>query len=157
TVGNGGNPSAPTISSFTASPSSITSGQSATLSWNITGATLISISNGVGTVTGTSVQVTPAQTTTYVLTATNGQGSVTAQATVTVISNGGGSGSGSGNGQTSAVTCTTNVSGLTEVTGIASNTYVWYGPSSGSAPLTVQFAVSAWLHASAFDFGDGSS
>src|ERR1700686_3946639 len=35
---------APTISSFTASPSSITQGQSATLSWNASNATSLSIS-----------------------------------------------------------------------------------------------------------------
>lgn len=77
--------SAPTISSFYASPTSITSGQSSTLSWSVTGATSLSIS-GIGAVTGTSVSVTPTQTTTYTLTATNAQGSVTANATITVTS-----------------------------------------------------------------------
>jgi len=78
----------PTINSFTASPASITQGQSSALSWSTTGATSMSIS-GIGTVTGTSVTVTPSQTTTYTLTATNSAGSVTAQATVTVASGGG--------------------------------------------------------------------
>ncbi|MBI3231976.1 MAG: fibronectin type III domain-containing protein, partial [Candidatus Doudnabacteria bacterium] len=76
-------PSAPTISSFTSSPTSITSGQSSTLSWTTTGATSLSIS-GIGVVTGTSQIVSPTVTTTYVLTATNSTGSVTANTTVSV-------------------------------------------------------------------------
>jgi fibronectin type 3 domain-containing protein len=84
---SGSQGSAPTISSFSASPSSITSGGSATLSWNITGATSVSIDNSVGSqssLTTGSVSVSPTQTTTYTLTATNSNGSVTSQATVTV-------------------------------------------------------------------------
>ncbi|MBL8031704.1 MAG: SBBP repeat-containing protein, partial [Candidatus Doudnabacteria bacterium] len=77
--------SAPTISSFTASPTSITAGQSATLFWSVSGATSLSINQGVGTVAGTtSKSVSPTATTTYTLTATNSSGSVTASATVTV-------------------------------------------------------------------------
>jgi chitodextrinase len=56
----------PVISSFSASPSTITSGQSATLSWVVTGATSLSMS-GIGTVTGTSISVSPTLTTTYTL------------------------------------------------------------------------------------------
>ncbi|WPB80765.1 hypothetical protein KYC5002_16715 [Archangium violaceum] len=74
----------PAISSFTAAPTTITAGQSATLSWTSTGATSLSIAPGVGTVTGTSVTVTPSSTTTYTLMATNDAGNVTATATVTV-------------------------------------------------------------------------
>jgi len=73
----------PVISSFTASPSTITAGGSSILSWSVSSATSVSIS-GIGTVTGTSVSVAPVQTTTYTLTATNSVGSVTAQTTVTV-------------------------------------------------------------------------
>jgi len=76
--------SAPTISSFTASPTSITSGQSSTLSWSVTNATSISINQSIGTVTGTSRSVSPTVTTTYTLTATNAQSSVTSSAMVTV-------------------------------------------------------------------------
>jgi polyhydroxybutyrate depolymerase len=77
---------APVIVSFTAAPSSVAAGQSATLSWSVTGAASLSISGGVGSVTGqTSRAVSPTSTTTYVLTATNASGgSVTASATVTV-------------------------------------------------------------------------
>ena len=76
--------SPPTISSFTASPSSVTSGGASTLAWNVIGATSLSINQGVGTVTGSSSVVHPAATTTYTLTATNSGGSSTASATVTV-------------------------------------------------------------------------
>ena len=76
---------APTISSFSASPSSINAAQAANLSWSVSGATSLTIDNGVGTVTGlTSKSVAPSQTTTYTLTASNGSGSSTARATVTV-------------------------------------------------------------------------
>ncbi len=78
-------PSTPTISFFSASPASVTPGSSSTLSWNTSGATSLSINQGVGTVTGlTSKSVSPTATTTYILTATNSAGSVTAQTTVTV-------------------------------------------------------------------------
>lgn len=80
----GGSSSAPTISSFTASPSTITAGSPSTLSWSTSGATSLSINQGVGTVTGNSVAVNPAATTTYTLTATNSAGSVTRSVTVTV-------------------------------------------------------------------------
>jgi len=82
----GSNATVPTISSFTASPASLSpfdAGESATLSWSAASATSLSIS-GIGAVTGTSVQVSPSQTTIYTLTAANAQGLVTAQTTVTV-------------------------------------------------------------------------
>jgi hypothetical protein len=84
--GGGGGNTAPSISSFTASPSSITTGQSTLLSWSVSGtpAPTLSINNGVGTVTGTSKSVSPSQTTTYILTATNSAGTATANTTVTV-------------------------------------------------------------------------
>jgi hypothetical protein len=74
---------APSITSFTATPASVTAGQSSTLNWVVTGAPTLSINAGVGAVTGTSVVVTPATTTLYTLTATNPFGSVTAAVTVT--------------------------------------------------------------------------
>ena len=82
----GSNASVPTISSFTASPASISpfaGDGSATLSWSVASATSLTIS-GLGTVTGDSIQVSPSQTTTYTLTANNAQGAATAQTTVTV-------------------------------------------------------------------------
>ena len=80
-------PTAPVIASFTASPSTINLGQTTTLAWAVTGATSLSINQGVGTVTGlTSTQVTPSAigTITYILTATNSIGSPTTNAQVTV-------------------------------------------------------------------------
>jgi len=74
----------PMISVFSASPSSISSGQSTTLSWTISNATEISIDNGIGTVTGNSVTMKPTKTTLYTLTATNDSGPVTAMVQVTV-------------------------------------------------------------------------
>ena len=77
--------SAPVINSFQASPLTIAAGQTATLAWSISGATSVSIDNGVGDVSGaTSKTVSPLQTTTYTLTASNGSGTASARATVTV-------------------------------------------------------------------------
>ena len=79
------NAAAPVISSFTATPSTITAGGSSTLAWSVTGATALSINQSIGAVTGTSSRVvTPSVTTTYTLTATGPGGTNTASATVTV-------------------------------------------------------------------------
>ncbi len=68
----------PQITSFTARPGNISAGTSATLSWAASGATSVSISNGVGTVAATgSLTVSPSDSTTYTLTASSGSGSVT--------------------------------------------------------------------------------
>jgi hypothetical protein len=79
--------SVPVINSFSASPASIASGQTSTLSWSITGATAINIDREPGVaspVTTGSVSIAPGATSTYVLTATNAYGSKSASATVTV-------------------------------------------------------------------------
>lgn len=79
---------APTITSFTANPTNLPSGGgSVTLSWTVTGAVSLSISNGPGTVTPVtsgSVTGTVTATTTFTLSATNTSGTSTATATVTV-------------------------------------------------------------------------
>lgn len=76
----------PVISYFTASPSSIASNQSSTLSWIVVSPlpVTLTIDSNVGLVTGTSKLVFPSQTTTYTLTATNSAGSTTAQVKVDV-------------------------------------------------------------------------
>jgi hypothetical protein len=74
---------APSIASF-ASTASTGSGSSVTLSWNVTNASYVIISPGAGAVRGTSVTVTPAQSTTYTLYATNQYGRTTATVTVNV-------------------------------------------------------------------------
>jgi hypothetical protein len=79
-----GPPPAPTAS-LTATPASISSGASSTLSWSTTNATTVSIDHGIGSVAASgSANTTPAATTTYTLTATGSGGSATATATVTV-------------------------------------------------------------------------
>ena len=77
----------PAIVSFTASATTISAGQSSMLSWAVTGATMLTLDQGVGsaliTVLGTTSRiVSPAQTTTFTLTL---NGSVSAQVTVTVV------------------------------------------------------------------------
>ena len=80
-----GNP--PVINSFTASPTSIFSGQSSVLSWSVTGATSVAIApgNNTSTLANGTLSVSPTGTTTYTLTATNSSGSTTASVTVTVL------------------------------------------------------------------------
>lgn len=77
---------APVITSFTASPNTVNLGAPTTLNWSVTGATSLSIDQGVGTVTGTSQSITPSATTIYTLTATNAYGSTTATLLMTVNS-----------------------------------------------------------------------
>lgn len=82
--------SAPSITTFTASPTSLAvGGGSVTLAWTVSGATALSIDNGVGPVTPlTSGTVAPAVTasTPFTLTATNANGLSVATASVCVAS-----------------------------------------------------------------------
>ncbi len=75
---------APKISSFTANPSTITSGQPSTLSWTVQGASYFVVTPDAGAVRGTSATVYPTQTTTYTLDATNQYGRSKKKVTVTV-------------------------------------------------------------------------
>jgi len=76
---------APRIDSFTAEPSSIERGQSATLRWSVANATDISIDQNLGSVAANgNRQVFPANSTTYTLTASSPGGTQTRSATVTV-------------------------------------------------------------------------
>ena len=74
----------PTISSFTANPTTITAGQPVTLSWSVTNSIYNIIDPSVGPVRGTSIVVNPTATTTYTLYTTNQFGRTTATAVVTV-------------------------------------------------------------------------
>jgi hypothetical protein len=74
----------PVINSFTASPSTVSSGAQATLQWNVSGASYFDVTPQVGAIRGSRVVVTPSQTTTYTLDATNQFGRSTANVTVTV-------------------------------------------------------------------------
>ncbi len=73
---------APTITSVTATPTSVAAGNSATLAWSISNASYVIITPALGAVRGTSATVQPTATTTYTLYATNPYGRT--QATVTV-------------------------------------------------------------------------
>jgi peptidoglycan-associated lipoprotein len=77
-------PARPTVT-LQASPSSINKGESATLSWNSTDATQLSIAPDVGAVTAQgSTKVTPTDSTTYTITATGPGGSASATASVSM-------------------------------------------------------------------------
>ena len=75
---------APAISQFTANSMSVVSGGSVTLSWQVTGASVVIVSPEVGAVRGSSVAVTPSTTTKYTLYATNAFGQSKATVTITV-------------------------------------------------------------------------
>jgi RHS repeat-associated protein len=77
----------PAIASFSANPSTITIGGSTTLSWNVANATVLSIDQGVGVVTGkTSVAIRPAMTNTYLYTITAlGPGGTTTASTLVIV------------------------------------------------------------------------
>jgi hypothetical protein len=75
---------APQITSFTASASAVSSGTPVTLSWQVTGASLVVVTPQVGAVRGSSVSVAPTATTTYTLYTINAFDSTTATVTVTV-------------------------------------------------------------------------
>ncbi len=75
----------PVITSFSASATRITAGQSTTLSWNVSNATQASLDNGIGSVAlSGSRTVSPGASTTYTLIAVNGQASRTGQVTIAV-------------------------------------------------------------------------
>jgi hypothetical protein len=82
--------SKPAIVRFGASPTHINQGQSSLLSWTTTGASTVTINNGVGTVQANGSQsVSPKTTTTYTLTATGADGATSVTAAVTVTVGGG--------------------------------------------------------------------
>jgi hypothetical protein len=78
-------PSPPVINSFTATPFEAIGTANATLAWNVTGATALSINQGIGTVTGSSTTQAISSSKTFTLTASNSAGvSVTRDVTVTI-------------------------------------------------------------------------
>jgi hypothetical protein len=77
----------PAIASFTANQTTVASGVPTMLSWSETGASSLSIDNGVGTVSGSTwVVVYPAATTTYHLTAQNSAGTAPVQSVTVTVS-----------------------------------------------------------------------
>lgn len=90
-VGLGGcieSPKPPSINLFiVVNPDENTFNETTELVWNVTGATSVSIDNGIGGVNLTgSIIVKPTKTTTYTLTATNSASSSTASTQVIVPS-----------------------------------------------------------------------
>ncbi len=123
--------STPSIASFSANPGTITQGQASTLSWVVSGnpTPTIGITPNIGQVSGSSVSVTPNETTAYTLTAQNNLGIATAQTTVTVETSGGGGGGGySGGG-----------------TGSGSSSGSGSGSSSDSSPSALQALLQSLL------------
>jgi hypothetical protein len=75
---------APTISQFTANSVSVAAGTSVTLSWQVTGASVVIVSPEVGAVRRTSASLTPTTTTKYTVYATSAFGQSKATVTITV-------------------------------------------------------------------------
>jgi len=75
---------APSISSFTASAMTVSTGTQVTLNWQASGASYYLVTPQVGAVRGNSVTVKPTQTTSYSLNATNQYGRTSASLTITV-------------------------------------------------------------------------
>jgi hypothetical protein len=79
--------SLPLVNYFTANPTTIYAGDSATLSWSVSNATSTNISPGVGSVSSvSSTLVSPEQSTSYTLSATNSAGTVNRSINVNVLS-----------------------------------------------------------------------
>jgi hypothetical protein len=75
----------PVISSFSAASSTISKGESTTLTWNVTDATSVSINQNIGAVEMSgSKSVSPSTTTTYTITAMNDAGNNSRSITITV-------------------------------------------------------------------------
>ncbi len=78
--------SLPLINNFSATPAAVTAGQPLTLSWNVAGASRVSISPDIGSVeAGGSRAVTPKTGATYTITALNSGGPASKSITVQVL------------------------------------------------------------------------
>lgn len=83
--GSAPTPGPPVVNVFTVQPATVVAGESATLTWQVSGATQVGIEPGIGEVASSGdIFILPSETTTYTLTASNQAGSTTASATVTV-------------------------------------------------------------------------
>lgn len=75
----------PVISRFTATPDTISAGQAVTLSWEVSGATRVTLQPEIGTVPNSGTRsITPPATTTYKLIASNDAGATTRELTINV-------------------------------------------------------------------------
>jgi hypothetical protein len=77
----------PVITRYEVNPAEITKGDSALITWDIVGASLVTIDPGVGEMPSSgSMQVAPDVTTIYTISATNKAGTVTRSLTLNVVS-----------------------------------------------------------------------
>jgi len=74
----------PTINSFTASSTSVTSGTAVTLSWQVSGASYVIVFPEVGATRATTASVSPTVSTTYTLSANNAFGQTTSSVSIAV-------------------------------------------------------------------------
>lgn len=124
--------SLPVVNYFTASPSSIYAGDSATLSWNVSNATYVNINHGVGHVGSSgSTSVWPATSTAYTLTATNSVGESSMTATVLV--------SGMPSTPSFAVTGVTATASPPSFSGLCPKTANFYATITASGPGMVTY------------------
>jgi len=76
----------PTIETFSASPASVISGHSSTLTWSVKDATSVMITPDAGTVSATGTkEVKPSSATTYTIVASNGNGMRSKSVTVSIL------------------------------------------------------------------------
>jgi len=89
-MGGGSSSKSPKVIKFEVNPSSISSGGAAILAWEVENASSISVDPGIPAVPSTgAVKVSPATTTTYILTAGNNYGSTRSTVLLTVGATGG--------------------------------------------------------------------
>jgi hypothetical protein len=120
----------PVIVTFDSVPST---GGTQTLEWNVSGATSVSIDNGIGQValTGSRV-ITPSSVTTYTLTAVNGSASTSAQTTVNNVAY----------SPAPATFQVTNVTGSAlqpSYTGHCPRTFTFYATITANGPGTITY------------------
>lgn len=79
----------PVINRFSVTPSAITPGSKAVLSWDVSNASSVSINQGIGLVDlNGSIEVSPISQTAYILTATNPKGTTFAKVTLSIQAHG---------------------------------------------------------------------
>jgi hypothetical protein len=77
----------PVIVAFNNNPSTINSGDTSTLLWNVTGADTVSIDQGIGMVNAAGTrEVSPATSTVYTINATNSAGTVITSSAIVIVS-----------------------------------------------------------------------
>jgi hypothetical protein len=121
------------IGNFSSNPSTINSGGTSTLLWNVTGADTVSINQGIGLVdvAGTR-EVSPATSTVYTISATNSSGTVTSSAVTTVNS-------------VIPIPIPFSVTGITAntdpstFTGVCPKTFTFYAVITANGPGTVTY------------------